>query len=98
MHDQLGANLTQVALLGELAEADKDLPGEVELHAKPMPALDLRATMGLLDSKYQDLFLHFANRSGNQLIMAPPFSAGLVADWRVARFAAGGSCAGSSAR
>jgi signal transduction histidine kinase len=30
----LGANLTQVALLGEMAEADKDLPTEVESHAK----------------------------------------------------------------
>ncbi len=27
LHDQLGANLTQVTLLGEMAEADKDLPG-----------------------------------------------------------------------
>jgi signal transduction histidine kinase len=34
LHDQLGANLTQVALLGELAEADKDNPQEVEVHAK----------------------------------------------------------------
>ncbi|HWI56750.1 MAG TPA: sensor histidine kinase, partial [Bacillota bacterium] len=34
LHDQLGANLTQVALLGELAESDKDLPEEVEGHAR----------------------------------------------------------------
>jgi signal transduction histidine kinase/ligand-binding sensor domain-containing protein len=34
LHDQLGANLTQVALLGEMAEADKELPGEVETHAR----------------------------------------------------------------
>jgi signal transduction histidine kinase len=34
LHDQLGANLMQVALLGELAEVDKDQPGEVEEHAK----------------------------------------------------------------
>jgi signal transduction histidine kinase len=34
LHDQLGANLTQVALLGELAEADKDLPDEVGEHAR----------------------------------------------------------------
>lgn len=34
LHDQLGANLTQVSLLGELAEADKDVPDEVEDHAK----------------------------------------------------------------
>jgi ligand-binding sensor domain-containing protein/signal transduction histidine kinase len=34
LHDQLGANLTQVALLGEMAEADKNLPVEIELHAQ----------------------------------------------------------------
>ncbi len=34
LHDQLGANLTQVALLGELAETDKELPGEVAAHAR----------------------------------------------------------------
>ena len=34
LHDQLGANLTQVALLGEMAEADKELPGEVASHAR----------------------------------------------------------------
>lgn len=34
LHDQLGANLTQVALLGELAEADKHQPEEVQSHAR----------------------------------------------------------------
>lgn len=34
LHDQLGANLTQVSLLGELVEADKDSPDEVETHAR----------------------------------------------------------------
>ena len=34
LHDQLGANLTQVTLLGEMAAADKDLPAEVEDHAQ----------------------------------------------------------------
>ena len=34
LHDQLGANLTQVALLGEMVESDKDLPAEVEAHAQ----------------------------------------------------------------
>jgi len=34
IHDQVGASLTQVALLGELVETDKDLPDEVEAHAK----------------------------------------------------------------
>ena len=33
LHDQLGANLTQISLLGELAQADKDAPEEVEDHA-----------------------------------------------------------------
>lgn len=34
LHDQLGANLTQVSLLGELVEADKEVPEEVEDHAR----------------------------------------------------------------
>jgi len=34
IHDQLGASLTQVALLGELVESDKDSPAEVEAHAR----------------------------------------------------------------
>ncbi len=34
LHDQLGANLTQVTLLGELAETDKHLPEEIEQHAQ----------------------------------------------------------------
>jgi len=34
LHDQLGANLTQVALLGELAEDDRELPDEVASHAQ----------------------------------------------------------------
>jgi len=34
LHDQLGANLTQVTLLGEMAEMDKNQPGEVEQHAQ----------------------------------------------------------------
>ncbi len=34
LHDQLGANLTQVALLGEMAETDRHLPDEIEGHAK----------------------------------------------------------------
>lgn len=34
LHDQLGANLTQVALLGEMAEEDKNAPAEIEAHAR----------------------------------------------------------------
>jgi len=48
LHDQLGANLTQVSLLGELAEADKDLPGEVELHARQI-CFTARETTRALD-------------------------------------------------
>jgi signal transduction histidine kinase len=48
LHDQLGANLTQVALLGEMAETDKDLPDEVESHAKQI-SLTARETTRALD-------------------------------------------------
>ncbi|MCW5554086.1 MAG: ATP-binding protein [Verrucomicrobiae bacterium] len=48
LHDQLGANLTQVALLGELAESDKDLPEEVETHARQI-SLTARDTTRALD-------------------------------------------------
>ncbi|MCX6902789.1 MAG: triple tyrosine motif-containing protein, partial [Verrucomicrobia bacterium] len=34
IHDQLGASLTQVSLLGELVESDKNFPQEVEAHAR----------------------------------------------------------------
>jgi ligand-binding sensor domain-containing protein/signal transduction histidine kinase len=48
LHDQLGANLTQVALLGELAETDKNLPDEVEDHAR-MISQTARDTTRALD-------------------------------------------------
>jgi signal transduction histidine kinase/streptogramin lyase len=48
LHDQLGANLTQVALLGEMAEADKDLPAEIESHARQI-AQTARETTRALD-------------------------------------------------
>jgi len=34
LHDQLGANLTQITLLGEMAELDKEQPAEVAEHAQ----------------------------------------------------------------
>jgi signal transduction histidine kinase len=34
IHDQVGASLTQVSILGEMVESDKDSPAEVEAHAK----------------------------------------------------------------
>ena len=63
--------------------------GEVELRAKPAPALDLRASLGVLDSKYDELFLRFKDRAGNKLIMAPDLSMSVSADWRVAQLAPG---------
>jgi signal transduction histidine kinase len=47
LHDQLGANLTQVSLLGELAEVDKELPDEVELHARQICATARETTRAL---------------------------------------------------
>jgi ligand-binding sensor domain-containing protein/signal transduction histidine kinase len=47
LHDQLGANLTQVALLGEMAEADKETPVEVEAHAKQISATARETTRAL---------------------------------------------------
>jgi len=48
LHDQLGATLTQIALLGELAEADKNLPDEVETHARQITQT-ARETTRVLD-------------------------------------------------
>jgi ligand-binding sensor domain-containing protein/two-component sensor histidine kinase len=47
LHDQVGANLTQVALLGEMAEADKELPAEVEQHAQQISATARETTRSL---------------------------------------------------
>jgi ligand-binding sensor domain-containing protein/signal transduction histidine kinase len=48
LHDQLGANLTQVALLGEMVGEDKDLPNEVESHAQQI-CQTARTTSDALD-------------------------------------------------
>lgn len=47
LHDQLGANLTQVALLGEMAETDKELPQEVEAHARQISQTARETTRAL---------------------------------------------------
>jgi signal transduction histidine kinase/ligand-binding sensor domain-containing protein len=47
LHDQLGANLTQVALLGEMAEADKDSPSEIESHAQQISQTARETTRSL---------------------------------------------------
>ena len=48
IHDQLGANLTQVSLLSELVEEDRHLPAEVEGHARQI-AQTARDTARALD-------------------------------------------------
>jgi signal transduction histidine kinase len=48
IHDQLGASMTQVSLLGEMVESDKDDPAEVEAHAKQI-SQTARDTSRVLD-------------------------------------------------
>jgi signal transduction histidine kinase len=47
LHDQLGANLTQVALLGEMAETDKNEPQEIESHAQQISQTARETTRAL---------------------------------------------------
>ncbi len=47
IHDQVGASLTQVALLGELVEADKHAPVEVEQHARQISETARETTLAL---------------------------------------------------
>jgi len=47
IHDQLGASLTQISLLGELVEIDKDQPREVEGHARQIEQTALETTRAL---------------------------------------------------
>jgi ligand-binding sensor domain-containing protein/signal transduction histidine kinase len=47
LHDQLGANLTQVGLLGEMAEADKNSPAEIETHAQQISQTARETTRSL---------------------------------------------------
>jgi iron complex outermembrane recepter protein len=62
--------------------------GELELRAKPIPALDLRASLGVLSTKYLELTLGGADLS-DKLIMAPDLNVGASFDWRAAQFAVG---------
>lgn len=48
IHDQLGASLTQLSLLGELIEADRHWPEEVEAHARQL-SQTARDTTRVLD-------------------------------------------------
>jgi signal transduction histidine kinase len=47
LHDQLGANLTQITLLGEMAETDKEVPAEIEQHAQQICATARETTRSL---------------------------------------------------
>jgi len=47
IHDQVGASLTQISLLGELVEGDKDQPAEVEAHARQIEQTALDTTRAL---------------------------------------------------
>ncbi len=47
IHDQVGASLTQVSLLGELVESDKHHPEEVEGHARQIEQTALETTRAL---------------------------------------------------
>jgi signal transduction histidine kinase/ligand-binding sensor domain-containing protein len=47
IHDQVGANLTQVSLLGELVGSDKDHPEEIEAHARQISQTALETTRAL---------------------------------------------------
>jgi signal transduction histidine kinase len=47
IHDQVGASLTQMSLLGELVESDKYHPEEVEAHARLIEATALETTRAL---------------------------------------------------
>lgn len=47
IHDQLGANLTQVSLLGELIEGDREQPEEVAEHAKQIQSTALETSRAL---------------------------------------------------
>jgi ligand-binding sensor domain-containing protein/signal transduction histidine kinase len=48
LHDQVGASMTQLSLLAEMVEADKDAPAEVEAHARQM-IQSARQTTHVLD-------------------------------------------------
>ena len=47
IHDQVGASLTQLSLLGELVESDKNDPEEVEGHARQIEQTALETTRAL---------------------------------------------------
>jgi iron complex outermembrane receptor protein len=63
--------------------------GEVELLARPTPALNLRVGLGLLDSKILRGELLGEDLRGHQLSNSPHASLNLAADWTLAELSAG---------
>jgi iron complex outermembrane receptor protein len=62
---------------------------EAEFRAKATEDLELSGSLGLLNSKYQELELHGVDLSGNQLIQAPHVSGSLAVNWRFLQLNAG---------
>ncbi len=62
---------------------------EFEFRLKANEDVELRAGLGLLHSKYEELKLHGVDLSGNRLIQAPPFNGSVAIDWRFAHLSAG---------
>jgi iron complex outermembrane receptor protein len=62
---------------------------ELELRAKLIDDLQVRASLGLLYSKYVELTLHGVDLSGNRLIQAPDYDGSIGVDWRFAHISTG---------
>jgi iron complex outermembrane recepter protein len=67
------------------APRSRIIGGELEIHAKPTPSLEVTTNFGVLNARYTELFLHGLDRSGNSMILAPDFSMGVDIDWRAIR-------------
>jgi iron complex outermembrane receptor protein len=62
---------------------------ELQFRAKATQDLELSASLGFLNAKYQELELHGVDLSGNQLIQAPDLSGSLALNWRFLELDAG---------
>jgi outer membrane receptor protein involved in Fe transport len=62
---------------------------EMEFRAKVTDDVELSGSLGLLNSKYQELTLHGVDLSGNQLIQSPDVSGSLALNWRFLQLDAG---------
>ncbi len=72
-----------VLLYSEVNANSKVKGGEIELRAKATQDLELRANIGIQDSKYVDFLFHGTDVSGNQLASSPKMTATGAVDWRV---------------